>query len=121
MAVGVASNWDAVSRGIAWGWSQQQAATRIQQYHNQHGSLPSDQKGTQLIQDIDDPWDNAMRYVRNGKRDYVLISSGEDGEFGTQDDMSFAHQIATVGSGQGQNQQQNQTPSQPVPATQPTS
>ena len=33
-----------------------------------------------------DPWDNELKYEVRGKR-FAVISAGEDGEFGTEDDI----------------------------------
>lgn len=35
---------------------------------------------------IYDPWDNELKYEKRGQR-FVVISSGPDGEFGTEDDI----------------------------------
>ena len=67
-------------------------------YYVEHKKLPTSL--TQLVEGTDDkppiieggeraicdPWDNELKFEVHGKR-YVVISAGENGEFGDEDDI----------------------------------
>src|SRR5690606_7246443 len=65
------------------------AYTLIEKSRKETGSLPTDSEGTKLISSQMDAWDNAYRYKKVGEDSYLIISSGVDGEFDTQDDVQF--------------------------------
>lgn len=36
---------------------------------------------------LNDPWGNAYQYTKDGSGGYTIVSAGEDGQFGTADDV----------------------------------
>lgn len=79
----------------------QAVASAMKQYKMDNGKYPSDLK--ELIKEdedgdayldggegsLEDPWRNEykLEWKGNGKRNFVIISAGDDGEFGTDDDV----------------------------------
>ncbi len=78
----------------------QAVASAMKQYKMDNGKYPSDLKDLIKEDDdgdayldggegsLEDPWRNEYKLEwKNGKRNFVIISAGDDGEFGTDDDI----------------------------------
>ena len=48
----------------------------------------NDDEDPLLKGDYVDPWGNELKYEKRGKKSPLLTSAGEDGEFGTDDDLT---------------------------------
>jgi hypothetical protein len=114
LAIGAILVVSAGSTIVAMGWqgyqawqTLQQGDGRIQQARQNEGQLPETQAGRQMVDDIQDPWGQTLRYERQGG-DYRVISAGPDKQFGTGDDLRFKQGKLHMGSdssfGQGGNQ-----------------
>jgi hypothetical protein len=75
----------------------QKGEQRIQQHQRQEGALPSTSAGTDLVDDVQDPWGQSLRYERKNA-DYRVISAGPDKQFGTSDDVRFKTGTIHMGS-----------------------
>ncbi|HVX87223.1 MAG TPA: DUF4190 domain-containing protein [Phycisphaerae bacterium] len=63
------------------------AESRIHDAYAQHMSLPTDDDGDTLIDDLNDQWSHPLRYHRLGPTRYEIRSAGPDGSFDTPDDI----------------------------------
>jgi hypothetical protein len=75
----------------------QQGDARVQQARQDEGELPSTEAGTELVEDLKDPWGQSLRYKRKNN-DYRVLSAGPDQQFGTGDDLRFKLGTVHVGS-----------------------
>lgn len=65
----------------------QAAQTRVEAYRAEHGALPDEAEGRDLISGFRDAWDRDLRYERTGPDDFDVRSAGPDGKFDTGDDI----------------------------------
>lgn len=88
--------WIYNSAGGAWSSIQSSGTTmmaefEIDAHYSQHGQLPDDATGTQLVAQHIDPWGQPLTYRKVSATDYEFISSGPDGQANTSDDIVSSH------------------------------
>ena len=71
--------------------SLEEGRQEIESYRSENGSYPDAVKGNELVMDIEDGWDRSILYGVEDDGSFVLRSSGEDGEFHTDDDITSTH------------------------------
>lgn len=63
------------------------AERQIEEYQFENDQLPTEAEGNQLIAELEDGWDNGLRYeLTDEGEDFLIRSAGPDGEFDTLDD-----------------------------------
>lgn len=65
------------------------AMDRIVDAWNEDGSLPTTQRGQELIGDVEDPWGNGVVYTLQNRYQFRVLSLGPDGERDTEWDLGF--------------------------------
>ena len=78
--------------------SMSTAEDRIHSVYAEHSSLPTDDDGTTMINDLPDQWDHAMRFHRLSPSEYEIRSAGADGVFETPDDIVKTFNGSSTGS-----------------------
>ena len=77
-----------------WAATVAQLTQMVETYYMTHDELPEDLEAltegdTPITEEIpDDPWGNDYIYEQEGERDFTIISKGEDGELGTELDLT---------------------------------
>ncbi|HVS72171.1 MAG TPA: DUF4190 domain-containing protein [Phycisphaerae bacterium] len=88
----------AASGGLQTLQSMTTAETRIHTAYAEHTSLPTDDDGDALIDDLPDQWHHTLRYHRLSPTRYELRSAGADGTFDTPDDITKTFTGTDTGS-----------------------
>ena len=75
----------------------QEARVVIQEYYEDHSEWPTESQGTQMIREHHDAWGRSLRYEPAARNQLAIVSAGQDGRFGSPDDISERWQQESVG------------------------
>lgn len=63
-----------------------ESANRVGEFWEEHGRLPTQEEGDELIADRKDAWDNPLKY-ESDEHSFSIRSAGLDGNLNTKDDI----------------------------------
>ena len=85
-------------------------------FSNNNSTLPNEPTGNTLISGYTDEWGNALKYepIAGSTTDYTITSSGEDGLFGTNDDVPQHYTAYNYNTWGGSSQHASPTPNEAI-------